>query len=293
MTDHLVLGTNILQPLIDLFEAVLKALHGPIGSWGLSIIALTLIIRTILLPLAVVQYRSMKGMAALAPEIKKLQEKYPDDAQKVMQAQRELMSEHGVNPLMGCLPLLLQAPVFISLFYLLRTDLKVEICGPDLRAAGVDLTKLGDVACGDYTQGTGGPESFWFIPDLTDKATGSVLIILLVLYVGSQLLSTLLMPSTVTGLQRNIFYALPFLFVPFIISFPAGLLVYWITTNLFTVVQQVALRRIYGAPGVSTDESPIGLVEGAVLEVAEAAGKVKSPVPSERPQKRKRTGKRR
>lgn len=290
MTDATVVA-NVLQPLIDVFEEVLKALYGPIGSWGLAIIALTLIIRTFLLPLAIVQYRSMKGMAALAPEVKKIQAKYPDDPQKVMQEQRKLMSEAGVNPVAGCLPLLLQAPVFIALFYLLRTDLKVEICGPGLEAAGVPIPDgLGDVTCGQVSPGSG---EFWFIPDLTAKATDWVLIVLIVAYVGSQLLSTLLMPSTVTGLQRNIFYALPFLFVPFILTFPAGLLVYWITTNLFTVVQQVALRRIYGAPGVSTDESPIGLVEGAVLEVAEATGKVKPPAPTERPTKRKRTGKRR
>jgi len=117
-----------------------------------------------------------------------------------------------------------------------------------------------------------------------------VLIVLLIGYVGSQMLSTLLMPSTVTGVQRNIFYVLPFLFVPFIIGFPAGLMVYWITTNLYTVVQQVALRRIFGAPGVATDETPVGMVEELVLEASELAGRVQ---PSERPAKRKRTGKRR
>ena len=98
------------------------------------------------------------------------------------------------------------------------------------------------------------------------------------------------MPSTVTGMQRNIFYVLPFLFVPFIIKFPAGLLVYWITTNLYTVVQQVSLRRIFGAPGVTTDETPVGVLEDVVLEASELAGRVG---PSERPTKRKRTGKRR
>ncbi|MBO9534895.1 MAG: membrane protein insertase YidC [Solirubrobacteraceae bacterium] len=283
MTDPLVVA-NALQPLIDVFEELLKGLHSVIGSWGFAIIGLTLVIRTLLLPLAVVQYRSMKGMAALGPKIKELQEKYKDDRPKLAEEQRKLMSESGVNPAAGCLPLLFQAPVFISLFYMLRKDLKIDICDPignGVVKAGGDLTKI---ACEQVTPGSG---KFLFIPDLTDNAVGTVLVVLLVLYVGSQLLSTLLMPSTVTGMQRNIFYALPFLFVPFIINFPAGLMVYWITTNLYTVFQQVTLRRIYGAPGVATDETPVGMIEDVVTEVAARVG------PSERPTKRKRTGKRR
>jgi len=281
MTDAFVIA-NMLQPLIDLFEEVLKGLHSIVGSWGMAIISLTIVIRTLLLPLSIVQYKSMKGMAALAPKIKVLQEKYKDDPPKLMEEQRALMREENVNPAAGCLPILLQIPVFISLFYLLRTDLKTEICGEGLQR-GVDLATT---TCGKVVAGSG---EFLFIPDLTAKATGGVLVLLIVLYVGSQLLSTLLMPSTVTGLQRNIFYALPFLFVPFILTFPAGLLVYWITTNLYTVVQQVSLRKIYGVAGVATDETPVGVIEGAITEVEE----IRKVAPAERPTKRKRTGKRR
>lgn len=285
MTDAFVTA-NILQPLIDLFEEVLKLLHSGVGSWGMAIIALTVVIRTLLLPLAIVQYKSMKGMAALAPKIKELQEKYKDDPPKLMEEQRAMMRAENVNPAAGCLPILLQIPVFISLFYLLRTDLKEEICDPIGRGVIRSADQLTDITCGKVIANSG---EFLFIPDLTAKATGGVLIALLVLYVGSQLLSTLLMPSTVTGLQRNIFYALPFLFVPFILTFPAGLLVYWITTNLYTVIQQVSLRRIYGVAGVSTDETPVGVIEGAVTEFEE----LRKAAPSERPTKRKRTGKRR
>jgi YidC/Oxa1 family membrane protein insertase len=278
---------NALQPLIDVFETLLKALHGITDSWGLAIIGLTLVIRTLLLPLAIVQYRSMKGMAALGPKIKELQEKHKDDRAKLAEEQRKLMSESGVNPAAGCLPLLFQAPVFISLFYMLRKDLKTDICDPIGRGVIKTTEELVNVTCDKVVPGSG---EFWFIPDLTDKATGTVLVVLLVAYVGSQLLSTLLMPSTVTGMQRNIFYALPFLFVPFIINFPAGLMVYWITTNLYTVFQQVALRKVYGVAGVATDESPVGMVEEVMLEASELAGRVNQ---SERPTKRKRTGKRR
>lgn len=288
MTDAFV-NANILQPLIDVFEELLKALHSGLGSWGFAIIGLTLVIRSLLLPLSVVQYKSMKGMAALGPKIKELQAKYKEDPPKLMEEQRKLMRESGVNPAAGCLPILLQAPVFISLFYMLRKDLKFDICG-----LSPDLKDIATTACSSVPTPPGftpDAEKFLFIHDLTDKATGGILVLLLVLYVGSQLLSTLLMPSTVQGMQRNIFYALPFLFVPFILTFPAGLLVYWITTNLYTVVQQVSLRRIYGAPGgVTTSDDPVSIVEGVIEEVSELRGKVS---PSERPTKRKRTGKRR
>ena len=91
------------------------------------------------------------------------------------------------------------------------------------------------------------PESsFLFIPDLTDKATGWVLVVLIVLYVGSQLVSTLLMSATADKNQRMIFLALPFLFVAFIWQFPAGLLVYWITTNLWTILQQSIIKKRLG-----------------------------------------------
>ncbi|MFT4034048.1 MAG: YidC/Oxa1 family membrane protein insertase [Patulibacter sp.] len=286
MTDLFVVA-NALQPLIDVFETLLKALHSVFDSWGLAIIGLTLVIRTLLLPLAIVQYRSMKGMAALGPKIKELQTKHKDDRVKLAEEQRKLMAESGVNPAAGCLPLLFQAPVFISLFYMLRKDLKVDICDPIGHGVIQTHEQLLNVTCEKVVAGSG---TFWFIPDLTAAATGAVLATLLVAYVGSQLLSTVLMPSTVQGIQRNIFYALPFVFVPFIIHFPAGLLLYWITTNLYTVFQQVVLRRVYGAPGVATDESPVGMIEDVVTEAAAVAGRVS---PSERPTKRKRTGKRR
>jgi YidC/Oxa1 family membrane protein insertase len=281
MIDAFVVA-NILQPLIDVFKELLVGLHKVVDSWGFSIIALTLVIRSILLPLAVLQYKSMKGMAALGPKIKELQTKYKDEPAKVMEEQRKLMAEAGVNPLAGCFPILLQAPVFISLFYMLRVDLKHEICG-----LSPTLPNIAKITCGQTVPDSG---HFLFISDLTAKATGGILVLLLVLYVSSQMLSTLLMPSTVQGMQRNIFYALPFLFVPFIISSPSGLVVYWITTNLFTVLQQVILRRIYGAPGVTTDDSAVGIVESAIVEVQELRG---HNGPSERPTKRKRTGKRR
>src|SRR3954463_15924312 len=228
---------NVLQPLIDFFESILKFFHDSVGlSWGWSIVALTLVVRAALVPLTVKQFKSMQALATLQPEIKKLQEKYKDDKQRLNQEMMSFYQENKVNPFSSCLPLVAQLPVFISLFYMLRHDLRYDIC-PDIQAKAAHPP----IPCGPV------PEAhFLGIPDITAGAHGSTLAILLILYVGSQLLSSLLMPATVDPTQRRIFLALPFLFVPFIRTFPAGLLVYWITTNTWTAGQQYLVRRTIG-----------------------------------------------
>ncbi len=226
----------VIQPLIDLFEEVLVFYHDTFNlGWGTSIIALTITIRALLLPLTLKQVKSMQEMQRIAPQMKELQAKYKDDRQRLNQEMMKLYQEHKVNPFASCLPLLAQLPVFISLFYLLRNDLRVEIC-PEKNE-----TNENTVACGETDA-----SEFLFIPDITDAATGGVLITLLVLYVGTQLASSLLMSVSADPRQRYIFMALPFIFIPFILSFPAGLLVYWITTNLWTIVQQFIVRRTVG-----------------------------------------------
>src|SRR3954471_24995925 len=228
---------NVLQPLIDFFEGILKFFHDSANlSWGASIIALTLVVRAALVPLTVKQFKSMQALSRLQPEIKKLQEKYKDDKQRLNQEMMRFYQENKVNPFSSCLPIVAQLPVFFSLFYMLRKDLRHDIC-PDINPPDVPNPK----PCG-ATEAA----HFLGIPDITDKATGTTLAILVVLYVSSQLLSSILMPSTVDRNQRMIFLALPFIFIPFIIGFPAGLLVYWITTNLWTSVQQYIVRRRVG-----------------------------------------------
>jgi YidC/Oxa1 family membrane protein insertase len=240
---------NIVQPLIDVFDSVLVFFHDKVGlGWGMSIIALTVCVRAVLIPLTLKQFRSMQSLQKLAPEIKQLQEKYKDDKQRLNQEMMKFYQENKVNPFGSCLPLVAQLPVFISLFYMLRKDLKIDICGPQERieqvAAGMGKT-LTSIGCDQVDPGSA---KFLFIDDLTVKATGATLAVLLVLYVGSQLLSSVLMSVTADRNQRFIMIALPFVFVPFIQSFPAGLLVYWITTNLWTVGQQYVIRRTAGLP---------------------------------------------
>jgi YidC/Oxa1 family membrane protein insertase len=237
---------NIVQPLIDVFDSILVFFHDSVGfSWGFSIIALTIVVRAALIPLTLKQFKSMQALQRLAPEIKELQTKYKDDRQRLNQEMMKFYQENKVNPFGSCLPLVLQLPVFFSLFYMLRKDLKLDICPGIVKYAAVHGTTVTQTTCDQVAPGSA---QFLFIPDLTAKATGWVLAVLLVLYVGSQLLSSVLMSVTADRNQRLIMIALPFVFVPFIQGFPAGLIVYWITTNFWTVGQQYVIRRTAGLP---------------------------------------------
>lgn len=246
---------NVLQPLINVFEQVLLFFHDTVGvGWGMSIILLTVTVRAVLLPLTYKQFKSMAALQRLAPEMKELQAKYKEDRQRLNQEMMKFYQENKVNPFSSCLPLVAQMPVFISLFYMLRKDLKEDICGPF--KAGTDIAKT---YCENVKPGSG---SFLFIPDITAPAVGAVLVVLIVLYVGSQLLSSVLMSTTVDKNQKRIMLALPFVFVFFILKFPAGLLIYWITTNFWTVGQQYFVRRsvgmaVPGRPGTLPPPQPM------------------------------------
>src|SRR4051794_28195603 len=178
----------------------------------------------------------MQAMARLQPEMKKLQDRYKNDKERLNQEMMRFYRENKVNPAASCLPMVAQLPVFLSLFYMLRVDLRHDIC-PDINPAGTPHPQ----PCGSTDEA-----QFFFIPDLTDRAHGAVLLTLIVLYVGTQLFSTLLMSTTTDKTQRMIFLALPFFFVAFVWQFPAGLLVYWITTNTWTIVQQAIVRKRLG-----------------------------------------------
>src|ERR671933_1526558 len=127
----MVVFANPIQPLIDAAKAVLDFFHDSVGlGWGTSIIALTVVVRAALIPLTLRQFKSMQALQRLAPEIKALQTKYKDDRQRLNQEMMKFYQENKVNPFGSCLPLVAQLPVFISLFYMLRKDLKIDICGP-------------------------------------------------------------------------------------------------------------------------------------------------------------------
>ena len=294
---------NIFQPLIDVFDAVIRFFHDDVGlGWGLSIIFLTIVVRTVLIPLTLKQFKSMQAMQRLAPEIKALQEKYKDDKQRQQQEMMAFYKEHQVNPFGSCLPLLLQMPVFLSLFYMLRKDLKVDICPDKLQAIHaitvvnghhhvINNSLLQKTAC--HTDAA----KFLFIPDITTNAKGGVLIALILLYIGSQLASSVLMTVSADRNQRLLMMGLPLIFTTVIINFPAGLIVYWITTNLWTVGQQYVVRRTMG-PIKPLEPATAGAP--AVVSKREAKGGAapEKPKPTSTPpppprRKKKRSGRRR
>jgi len=298
-----------IQWLIDLFLPVMEFFHDDLGiGWGLSIIILTVLLRLLVLPLGVKSFKSMRGLQAIAPQMKALQAKYKDDRQRLQQETMKLYAEHKVNPFGSCLPILAQIPFLIAFFYMLRTDLKFEICG-----GGRDLNLPHDIGCGEvpnpssdftYNAATyaadikgkvlgGFGEGFLGIHDITAVATGGLLVLLLVLYVGSQMASSLVnMPPTADKNQKRLMLALPLVFVIFLIPIkpPSGLFIYWITTNVFTLVQQWGLIRVYGhaKPAQVPDD-----VEMAPAGAAAVRATGSAPPPPPRKRKKKRTGRRR
>src|SRR3954451_24897146 len=229
---------NIPQPLIDINEAILKFWHNTVGlSWGTSIIGLTLVIRLAILPLTYKQVRAMQDMQRFSPEIQKIRERYKDDKTRQNEELMKLYQEHGFNPLGSCLPLVLQLPFFFGLYQTLRSQHFID---------QVHAT-------------TGG--HFLIIPDITAPLKGhtGALIVMIVLYVGSQLASSYVSSLNVQDKnQRRLLFIFPFVFVPVVINFEAGLLIYWITTNFFTIGQQLAVRRFFPPPALpalgKTDE---------------------------------------
>jgi YidC/Oxa1 family membrane protein insertase len=216
---------NILQPLIDAADWLLLMLHDDIGlSWGLSIIGLTVIVRLALVPLTIKQIKSMNALRALQPQMKEIQEKYKGDRQAMNQAMMKFYQENKVNPFASCLPLILQLPVFMALFYLLGGD--------------------------EFQQRVedSGEQSFLFINDLAAKAHGSELVILMILFIGSQVASTMVMSVSVDKTQQRIMLLLPLFFAVLIPNFPAGLILYWITTNFWTLGQQLVVKRLAPPP---------------------------------------------
>jgi YidC/Oxa1 family membrane protein insertase len=218
---------NVLQPLIDACEAVLKFWHGVLGdfngSWGVSIILLTFTVRIFILPLTFKGVKSMQRLQYLQPEIKQIQERYKGDRQRMNQEIMAFYQREKVNPLGSCLPLALQIPFFISLFYLLRSS--------------------------GFRDDIAGNASFLAIDDLAHKVTDPALLgVLIVLYVGTQLAASMVTALSADPTQRRIMLALPFVFVFFIINFEAGLIVYWITTNVWTIGQQLLVRKLYPKP---------------------------------------------
>jgi YidC/Oxa1 family membrane protein insertase len=212
--------TPIIGQLETVMRHVLDWFHGTLNlPWAWAIVATTVVVRIILVPLTVKQIHSMQNLQRYAPQMKEIQKKYKADKAKQNEELMKFYRENQINPAASCLPMLVQIPVFIALYYSLRAFAK--------HPPGGDLSFL------------------HFIPSIAAHTTthwGGYL--LLVVYVASQMASTLYMSATADKMQRTLFMLMPLFFVFVIARFPAGLVLYWVTTNLWTVGQGLITRRL-------------------------------------------------
>ncbi len=219
---------SLLSPIENVLTAVLEWFHASVGlTWAWSIVALVVVVRVLLVPVTVRQIHSMQNLQAHAPEMKELQKRWKHDKQRQNEELMKFYKENKINPASSCLPIVVQIPIFIALFFVLR-DFEDEIL-PQYPTSSLEFLGLVDI-----TQ-----------PTL--EAWGPLL---LVIYVASQLTSTYYMSASATmpKAQRYLLFGLPIIFIPFIINFPSGLMIYWLTTNLWTTGQGVVTRRMMPKP---------------------------------------------
>ena len=209
---------------IPLFK-ILTFIHSIIGNWGFSIIVLTMIVRGVMFPLTKAQYTSMAKMRLLQPKLMELRERYKDDRQKIGTETMKLYKSEKVNPLGGCLPLLIQMPIFIALYWTLMES-------TELRQSSFML---------------------W----ITDLSVKDPFFVLPILYGVTMFYLQKMSPTPVTDpVQRKVFMAMPFVFTFMFCTFPAGLTLYWLVSNCFTILQQFVIFRSLEKRGLSMKKQP-------------------------------------
>ncbi|MEZ2745809.1 membrane protein insertase YidC [Halopseudomonas bauzanensis] len=202
----------IAQPLFW----VLSLIHSLVGNWGWSIILLTILIKLVFFPLSATSYRSMANMRRVAPKLQALREQYGDDRQKMSQGMMELYKKEKINPLGGCLPILVQMPVFIALYWTLMESV-------EMRQA---------------------PWIGW----ITDLSLKDPYFILPILMGVSMFIQQQLNPTPPDPMQAKVMKMLPIIFTFFFLWFPAGLVLYWVVNNILSIAQQWYItRQIEGA----------------------------------------------
>ena len=195
---------------VPLFS-LLDWLHGLFGNWGLAIIMLTFLVKLVLYPLSSASYKSMANMRRVAPQMKRLQERYADDRQKLSQEMMGLYKKEGVNPLGGCLPMLLPMPIFIALYWVLFESV-------ELRQA---------------------PFMLW----IDDLAAMDPYFVLPLLMGGTMYAQQLLSPTLGDPMQARIMKMMPIMFTVLFLFFPAGLVLYWLVNSVLSIAQQWYVMR--------------------------------------------------
>ena len=240
---HALLATvPVFSQLEDVMKHVLNFFHSSLGfTWAWAIVATTVAVRMILVPLTIRQIHSTQSLQVHAPEMKRLQQKYKHDKQKQNEELMKFYKEKKINPAAACLPMLAQLPVFFALYYTLRNFNANFLCTTPGTSG---KTPAAIAHCNAIVQHAD-LSLLHFIPSIAAGTTahwGGY--VLLVVYVGSQMASGLFMAPTAQKSQRIIFMIMPLVFVFVIARFPAGLVIYWVTTNLWTVGQGLITRRL-------------------------------------------------
>jgi YidC/Oxa1 family membrane protein insertase len=256
-----------LSPIENVLRHILYWIHGTIGlPWAWSIVAVTILVRVCLVPLTVRQIHSMQSMQRHMPEMKAIQQKYKTDKKRQQEELMKFYRENKINPAASCLPLLAQLPVFFALYFVLRGFSKHPPPG--------SLSWL------------------HIVPNIAAHANAHWSgYLLLVIYAASQVASTYFMSATMDKTQRTIMMVMPLVFITVIAHFPAGLVLYWVTTNLWTVGQGVVTRRLVpkpapGAKPVAT--APKRTSRTAPAEVAQAAAPAPKATPASQTPRRVR-----
>ncbi len=220
---------NLFSPIVDILGVVLLYFHNTLGApWWLSIALLTVVIRTLLFPLTVKQVKSMRAMQDLKPEMDRIRAQYRDNRQKQQEETMKLYQERKVNPLGGCLPILIQMPIFIGIFYVIREFGGYRIGGRVVPPKFESFHEGGIM----WFQNLSAPDPFYLLP---------------VISALTMLAATEITAKNIDPQQRWLMRLLPIGITVFLFNFPAGLFVYWITSNLVTLTQNYLIY--YHGPG--------------------------------------------
>lgn len=237
---------QILSPIQHGLEYIVIFLYNHVvTNYGIVIILLTIIVRIVLVPLTISQTRSMAKMQKIQPELKELQKKYKDDKQKLQQETMEFYKKNNVNPLAGCLPLLFQMPVFFALFQALRnpSEIVTNVLGSfslDGVANSINIGLTGFQSTANFTlTGVANPNYNFLWMNLNSRDPYYILVILMV---ATMFLSMKM--TTTDARQSKIMYIMPLVFGFISWQFPSGILIYWVTTNVWSIGQQWLVNKL-------------------------------------------------
>jgi YidC/Oxa1 family membrane protein insertase len=293
----------------EVFAAALAGFYALVGNYGLAIILLTVAVRVLLLPLSIKQTRSMREMQRIQPEVKKIQAKHKGDRQKMNEEMMALYKEHGVNPFGGCLPLLMQFPVFIALYRLISVPLDymgyefsgtqdwqpVEVSGIMEQVQNSALARGLDTAAVEVNSFLGvfrldcKPADVFAVNAGCDGGIVGLIPYLILIglmgfttfYQQKQMQAQRGATTDPQAQQMQIFMKImPFMLMFFSFNFAAGLTLYWLTTNLWSIVQQHIMLRVAPAHAVTADKEDKPLAQGGKGTNKPSSGKPPKGAPS-------------